>query len=423
MAATACAADVDPVAVLMRLRDGVMEHAERIPNRTCVETVVRDRYEAVGMSPPQSCDALLGRRKKAGPGTLVRLATTDRLRLDVALSSTEEIYSWAGAKRFNEGEIDELISTGAIGTGPFASSLLSLFEANDPHFVYEGEKTQKGRRLLEFSFRVQQGQSRFRVKTGKEWTTAGYTGSIFADPETAELVRLEIRSDELPRASTACEVDTAMDYGATRLAGNDILLPAMTRSRFINQDGSEAENAMTFSACREFLGEATVNFGGHPEMAAAKVEAAPVELPSGLNVTVEMTSTLDLDRAAAGDRIEGRLAAPLLDAQRKTILVPAGAVLEGRLMRVETRYGKPNEQGISLRWETLEMKGVKSPVSLVPDWSAAVAKAGKPGGLMQRGQTIELPRRSESRYWAHHFSGDHVAVPAGLVSQWFTSNF
>ena len=40
--------------------------------------------------------------------------------LDVALSETSEIYSWAGAPRFEEGDIDELIPDGAIGTGPFA---------------------------------------------------------------------------------------------------------------------------------------------------------------------------------------------------------------------------------------------------------------------------------------------------------------
>jgi hypothetical protein len=73
----------DPIQILMRVRDQVIENAQRIPNHTCVETISRDRYDYVGGATPKSCDDLLGRRRRAGIGTLVRLATTDRLRLDV----------------------------------------------------------------------------------------------------------------------------------------------------------------------------------------------------------------------------------------------------------------------------------------------------------------------------------------------------
>jgi hypothetical protein len=424
LATTAAAADLDPVAVLIRVRDGVLAHAERIPNYTCVETIVRDWYEAAGITPPRSCDALMSRRNKAGVGTLVRLATTDRLRLDVAMSNREEIYSWAGARKFEGGEINELIPTGAIGTGPFAANLLAIFQAYDPNFVFEGETTVGGRRLLEYSFRVQQSMSHYLMKGGKEWLTIGYTGTLLADPATAELVRIDIRTEELPAATYACEVDTTMEYGMVRLAGDDYLLPRLTRQRFINQDGSEAENAITFSSCREFLGESTVHFGAQAETKENTPAPTLPELPSGLNVTVEMTSTVELEKAAAGDRIGGRLTEPILDLEKKIILVPAGAALEGRLMRVETRYGHPNEQGIALRWETLERNGVQTPISLEPDWRTSVSKATKAAGALKpRGQAIELPRKDETGYAPYHFAGNHIVVQGGLVSRWFTSRF
>src|SRR5207248_299699 len=118
-----------------------MAHAERIPNHTCVETIQRERYEPAVSPVPKTCDGLLARRKQADFPALLRHATTDRLRLDVALSETSEIYSWAGAPRFEEGDIDELIPDGAIGTGPFATLLLSAFRARTPRFVYEGKTT------------------------------------------------------------------------------------------------------------------------------------------------------------------------------------------------------------------------------------------------------------------------------------------
>jgi hypothetical protein len=61
----------------------------------------------------------------------LRLSTTDRLRLDVLLATNRELYSWADAKKFEEGEIDELVTQGAFGTGPFASMLLSVLEGSD----------------------------------------------------------------------------------------------------------------------------------------------------------------------------------------------------------------------------------------------------------------------------------------------------
>jgi hypothetical protein len=104
------AADDDPAEVLIRLRDQVLAHAERIPNHTCVESVRRDRYEAVTGPPARSCDTLLARRRLPAFSSSLRLDTTDRLRLDVLLAPDRELYSWAGAKEFAAGEFDELVT-------------------------------------------------------------------------------------------------------------------------------------------------------------------------------------------------------------------------------------------------------------------------------------------------------------------------
>jgi hypothetical protein len=133
------AADDDPAEVLIHLRDQVLAHTRRIPNHTCVESVRRDRYEAAGGPTPRSCDSLPARRKLQGFSSSLGLATTDRLRLDVLLATNRELYSWAGAKKFEEGEIDELVTEGAFGTGPFASMLLSVLEGRDSRFIFEGD--------------------------------------------------------------------------------------------------------------------------------------------------------------------------------------------------------------------------------------------------------------------------------------------
>jgi hypothetical protein len=159
-------ADDDPVTVLMRVRDRVMVHAQRIPNHMCTETVTRDWYVYSGGAAPKSCDALLGRRHSAGVGTLIRLSATDRLRLDVALSESREIYSWPGAARFDDREIDEFVPDGAIGTGPFAAALLEVFAMRDPNFIFEDDVVIKDRHLMEYSFRAPERQSHYKAKAG-----------------------------------------------------------------------------------------------------------------------------------------------------------------------------------------------------------------------------------------------------------------
>ena len=59
----AAAEDFDPMEVLIRLRDRVVEHGERVPNHTCVETITRDRYEPTIQPVPKSCDDIVARRR------------------------------------------------------------------------------------------------------------------------------------------------------------------------------------------------------------------------------------------------------------------------------------------------------------------------------------------------------------------------
>lgn len=415
-------AQEDPTEVLIRLRDRVLAHAQRIPNHTCVESVQRDQYENVSGLPARSCDTLLARRKLADPPSALRLVATDRLRLDVLLASDRELYSWAGAKKFEESEIDALVTQGAFGTGPFASMLLGVVQGNDARFVFEGDTTLAGRRLFEYSFSVPFNRSRYRVKAQNDWVLTGYTGTILADPATAELVRFTVRTDELPVETRSCEDDSELEYSFVRLGDDDYLLPKMTRQRFIMRDGSEGENTITFSACRDFRGESTVNFSRTSQdfKSSGAAPAAP-EIPAGLPVTVELTSpAVRSDQAAAGDRIDGRLVNPIRDPLQQTIRVPAGAPMIGRLMRVETQWGPPAQVNFALRWETVEVDGTATPIRLNPNHRVQVQPVTR-GGLQRRGVEIQLPLPGEERYYLYQIRGGQGILDTGSRSEWITA--
>ncbi len=415
--------DEDPVGVLMRLRDRVVAHGERIPNHTCVEAIQRDRYEPLAGRAPKSCDTLLARRKQGDFQGRLKLDSTDWLHLDVAYASGSEIYSWAGASRFEEGEIDELVPEGAMGTGPFATMLLAVFQQRPPKYTFEGETTVDGRRVFEYSFAVPQNQSHYRIKAHKtEWMITGYSGTLLVDPTTAELLHLVVRTEELPAATDTCEADTTLEYGMVQLEAGDYLLPKVARQRFIGRDGEEGENTMIFAACRDYQAESKVAFGGDAPTGDGRsdIPSAPLDLPAGLPVSIELITTVRFGQAAAGDTIEGRLVKPIRDERQKT-LVPEGAAVRGRLMRVETGYARGTEHTVALRWETIQIGGAMAPFSSLPNQRPADLRSRGGNALRGRGMEIELPLPSESRYGVFHLPGGREALERGFRSDWLTA--
>jgi hypothetical protein len=419
-AAAAPAPQDNPVEVLIRLRDHVLQHGRQVPNYTCVETVQRDRYEPAAGRMPKSCDTLLAARKLGE--TSLRLNATDWLRLDVGLARDREIYSWAGAPRFEEKQLDEIVPEGATGTGPFAAMLLSVFENRDTHFLYDGDRTIDGKRVLAYSFRIAEEDSHYQVKTRrKEWIITAYSGELLVDPKTAELVRLNVRTDPLPDSTGSCEIDSTLEYGLVPLGSVEYLLPRLTRQRFIGRLGEEAENRVQFSACREYQGESTISFG---ETAAGAPSAAPKisapALPPSQIISVEVAAPVQLRAAAAGDRIAGWLATEIHDAQGK-VAAPEGAKLEGRLMRVELRPEGAGELTVALRWETIELHGAKVSLSLDPYRPMPDKRSTLPDGLRRRGVQIELPNPSEEHFGVYHFPARQERIESGFRTDWITT--
>jgi hypothetical protein len=396
----------DPVAVLMRLRDQVLAHAAKVPNHTCVEDIQRDRYEPAAGHSTRSCDTILARRKQST--RLLKLETTDWLRLDVGLAEKGEIYSWAGAPQFAEEELDQLVPQGAIGTGPFAAMLLGIFEERHPEFGFAGDSTLDGRRLLEYTFTVPKERSQYRVRTAQHaWIVVGYSGTFWVDPRNAELVRLSVRTDELPESTGACEVDSTFEYGMVPIGGLDYLLPKSSRQRWIARNGAEGENTIAFTACREYRGESSITFEGKAPSNAGAPEnsSAPRPLRGGLPLIVDLAAPIVFEGAAAGDRIEGRLARPLRDAERQVTIAPAGARVEGHLMRVEFRHAGAGQYEIALRWETLELDGAKVPLAL---------------RATRRATEIALPLKGEEHYGVYRFPGQQRKIQDGFRTEWET---
>ena len=401
------AAGRDPAAVLQGAAAKVIAAAEHLPNYTCVETVTRQFYRPMASTLPRACSVTLEQRKHPTPDMMLHPFLIDRLRLDVTMSGRGEIFSWAGASKFDDEGIDHVVRYGPMGSGAFGAFLIGVFR-DTASANFSREVSAGGRTLLEYAYHVPLSASKYKVKVENGWVNTGYGGSFQIDPETSEVVHLVVQTEELPEATGSCMAASTLDFAAVAIGLSQFQLPSRMSQHWVAPNGQEAENATTFSSCREYKGESTVTFFADPDAGKAttrKPTAVRAAIPDGLRFSLSLTAPITLATAAAGDIFRGALTAPLRD-QHSKVLAPKGAIVEGRLLRLET-YLDPPQVFVVMRPRTIEIKGVPTPFAAVRD------NPRRPG-------VIYLPLIDEQFAGVFQFPGNPAEVPKGYRTDWRT---
>lgn len=412
----AAAADRDPAQVLQRVSVKVRVRAASLPNYTCVETVSRDYYKPKAALLERSCPVVSEDRQHPSEDMALRLIMTDRLRLDVTLTSQGEIYSWVGASKFEDSGIEQIVHQGPIATGSFGALLAIVFGQDPKAFHFERETVVAGRDVMEYSYQTAQENSRYKVKTKDGWVYTAYSGTFQVDPETDEVLRMTVQTAELPPSTGSCRTTTTMEFARVHIGDGQFLLPTAGRQRFIDRQGEEVENTTTFSACREYRGESTITFFPAPEIPAGKAPqtaSSPAQVPAGLPFTFELTTPISASTAAGGDSFTGRLVSALRDKDRK-IIAPAHAVVEGRLLQVENRHIAPLSALLVLKLRSIQIGGVPVPFAADRDTRRVV------GGRVVKAPIL-MPFTWEEHAGLFQFPGDGAVMKAGSRSDWVTA--
>jgi hypothetical protein len=356
----------DPAGVLQRTGERLLTDLKRMPRYTCVQTITRTYYEGKHQSEHPSCSSLIAAhdtRKKKLP-----VQGWDRLRLEVALVEGNSVYSWVGAPRFADDTLDKLAGSGPLGSGDFGVFISGILHR--AVLVFQGERVVDGSRLFEYSYEMPIGKSSYNVKVPDGWAITGYSGTLLLDPEAADLVRLVVRTDELPPVSSACQATSEVTYKRTSIHQRMVLVPHETRLYTITAAGSESMSQTTYANCREYSSTVKMIFGSETTSAgpAAVVTPAaepPAPLPAGLHFNAHITTPLASDTAAAGDPIEAVLTTPMRDKKKKEVIAPAGTLLNGRLRSVKSWTDPFDSLQIGVQFESVEIGGRKVPLSAI----------------------------------------------------------
>jgi hypothetical protein len=413
------AAAYNPTEVLTRAIQRAIDRARTIPNYTCVETVTRVYFSPAAMSLPRDCSVLLDQRRHPTPDMILHPYSTDRLRLDVTMSSRGEIFSWSGASRFEDHDIDHIVRNGPMGTGSFGGFLTTIFTSDAKRFTFERILTVNGREMMEYSFQVALPDSHYKVKLNEDWTHVPYSGTFQVDPESGDVQSMTVTTGTSPPATGMCRSTTTLDFARVRIGNELFMLPGHARQRFIYPSVEETENSTAFTNCREFRGESTVTFS--PEDPAAprsskRVATAPeAAIPRGLRFTLELTAPIPTDTAAAGDPFTAKLSDTLRD-DRNKVLAPKGSLVGGRLLRVQI-FARPPESFVVLRPEYIQTRTGRLALSAMRDWTYIVAQQRRGG----RGVQILVPLPGEDNSGVFRFPGEYIVIPAKFRSDWKTA--
>ena len=301
------------VLLLARFKQQVRQALAQVPNYTCLETIqrsVQDRH-AIVFSP------------------------LDTVLLEISNLGDRELLAWPGARRFEEANLSLFASGGLMGSGVFALHARNVFLHDTSTIQYYGDEDMAGRPVARFDFRVPEVWSGYQIQANGASARVGMTGSFWIDPTSLELVRMEVRADEIPAALGIERTVTLIDYARMRIGASDVLLPQDAKLLLMLLSGEVRRNDIQFSHCHEYRAESSIRFDmpdTPPSAAAPSVRL--VDLPAGLTVPIELETAIDSTTAHVGDLLRGHVTNDVRR-KRKTIIIPKGAIVTGRIRGLE----------------------------------------------------------------------------------------
>jgi hypothetical protein len=151
---TAAAARTEQLA---SIRVHAIGNLDRLPNYTCRETVDRSHR--------------LSSTHKFQP--------LDTVRLEVALVDGKEMFGWPGAKKFEDMDLRNFVSQGAIGNGNFALHARAIFHSQAAKFEYRGDGSTGNQSWVRSHFRCRW----HTAGTACEWANRKLS-LVITDPST-----------------------------------------------------------------------------------------------------------------------------------------------------------------------------------------------------------------------------------------------
>jgi hypothetical protein len=227
--------------LIRKASDTALDFTEKLPNYVCQEFM--SRYEST--TKPVSWHAL------------------DVVGMEVVYQDQKEDYRkiTLNGRPVNK-KLEEL--GGAWSTGEFGTVLIDLFApqtAADFHYVRDSRMA--GVLTKEYTFNVTHANSHWTIHMGSQQYDPAYKGSVWIDPKTARVMRIEMQAYGFPTDFESDDVESATDYEYVRLGDAQQYLLPVHAETLSCQRGTPycSRNTIDFRNYKKYTGESTITFG------------------------------------------------------------------------------------------------------------------------------------------------------------------
>ena len=219
--------------LIERAREAAFQFSKKLPNFICQEQMSRFSQQGRAPKVPQ-----------------------DMVSAEIIYEDGKESYRNV---RINNRPTDKRLQDidGSWSTGEFATAQLDLFDPASKAQFHSGRMSSaSGISAQVYDFQIRSENSNWRLSVGSQTVTAAYTGSVWIDPNTARVLRIEMQARDIPSDFPIDAVESAIDYSYIMIEGKSFLLPVHAESLGCQRGSSYCtHNIIDFRNYHEFKGD------------------------------------------------------------------------------------------------------------------------------------------------------------------------
>ncbi len=157
---------------------------------------------------------------------------------------------------------DMMAIKGQRSTGEFGSVLASIMDPGDrADFQFVKDADLHRIRTKVYDFKVTRANSDWTVRVSGQTILPGYSGRVWIARDTARVIRIERKADDIPAEFPVDVLEQTVDYDYVMIAGRNTLLPTESQNLTCERGSSFcARNTIEFRNYKEFRGDASINF-------------------------------------------------------------------------------------------------------------------------------------------------------------------
>ena len=288
-------------AALPEIKRRALADLANVPNYVCVDTIERSVWVPAARE----------------------FRRLDRIHLELAHIGGADRFAWLGNSSFESKSPTAMVGYGVSFRGDFAQNW-ALVLANDATAIwFEGESSVESHAAWLYRYEVLRGG--LAIRDGDRSGTAKVRGEFWVDPETLQLLAIEVQGYDLPDDLGLRSVADRTTYWQARIGKRTAPIARDSVLLVTTRDGGVKRNVSVFSGCREYTTESTVSFGDNAQADRPAV-AEEARVAPGVQLRLALDRPLDADQATIGDEIRARVVRAAEDVR--------GAAVFGRVTRV-----------------------------------------------------------------------------------------